>query len=930
VLSWHDRLLEEGVPCCWRWNESETATSSPPFRELWVFEFVEVPSSTSSSSSSSPSTSASSTATSATTSRRLAFAKLAEGKDLTLLEENIFKVNNDSNTTRSPNDKGEDNDANPNFISLPHEDILQLLFQSFYNALEKRLDTAGFRRVSDFFIKKPSSLSTKNQSIFFDGNDELLGFSLAFFVLGTGELGFNVVVEHKSIRKMQSGLTFSKQDFNPNAFQVDNNNRKSISLLRKIWEKVELRIGEDGSTSQLIHQAFSSTYPTFPIGASSTPLNPAQQLSLRTSRDDPSLVSPSGRVGKRTNLTGSSEAMTPIKQEDPKKRRKGAEQTNIPAPLDVESLDTVGRNNSPGLGGTEDDDMYGNIDDAFSDWLDAMPTPTKPPPLTAAVSSSSTPSGVSYHPHSGADELKEKLSSLPSDLLQELELPAGAQLSSSGFGGGLGSSMGLLQGASDNDVFNPQSDQGFISMDNSWNIVSTPGSQPPPSTLGTQNGLGNLNTPPPLLGFALEPAAELGNGNGAGRPTPPPRTKLLKACPHAVFMTPPNYQPVEVSPALQPLAVTYTPLSSQTKKHNIDSSGDAVALKAYTSTRFIQTAALCTTIFGRRRRPLLEGLIEDSDSDDENYNEFEGKKVSFASETKGERQVVMRGGPGTQSVGFTKDNYNHYTAGDLEAFFKQASTPKNEDVAFSFYFRHRPFIDLLQQQGISIYDTTSDLYSDQGVLSSVAFEHSFNSRLFFAQQRGVEDAFYRRFPLLGLTEEPDFDSIDSTVDPFASPASTDSIIRLISAFKPIAQEVFGPNLKGALTLEQWASIGSEDFSAITNSSSSFSASATPSSSLSSALLTNPPSVFPFLLLQTPRLRAGFVRDGSWLKTSPYAVQFWEKAFLEPQLTRKPVTYYVLCPRNDQLASMALTFFRELSCMYEVGLTVYSIHPFYLL
>ncbi|KAL5731464.1 hypothetical protein ACHQM5_004188 [Ranunculus cassubicifolius] len=69
-----------------------------------------------------------------------------------------------------------------------------------------------------------------------------------------------------------------------------------------------------------------------------------------------------------------------------------------------------------------------------------------------------------------------------------------------------------------------------------------------------------------------------------------------------------------------------------------------------------------------------------------------------------------------------------------------------------------------------------------------------------------------------------------------------------------------------------------------------------------------------LVLPMPAILVGYQDD--WLKTSAGSLQLWEKAPLEPYALPKPVTYYVVCPDIDPLASAAADFFQQLGTVYE--------------
>lgn len=69
-----------------------------------------------------------------------------------------------------------------------------------------------------------------------------------------------------------------------------------------------------------------------------------------------------------------------------------------------------------------------------------------------------------------------------------------------------------------------------------------------------------------------------------------------------------------------------------------------------------------------------------------------------------------------------------------------------------------------------------------------------------------------------------------------------------------------------------------------------------------------------LLLPAPSILVGYQDD--WLKTSTSSLQLWEKAPLEPYALPKHMTYYVVCPDIDPLASAAADFFQQLGTVYE--------------
>ncbi|GAB6029834.1 hypothetical protein CHUAL_005543 [Chamberlinius hualienensis] len=58
-------------------------------------------------------------------------------------------------------------------------------------------------------------------------------------------------------------------------------------------------------------------------------------------------------------------------------------------------------------------------------------------------------------------------------------------------------------------------------------------------------------------------------------------------------------------------------------------------------------------------------------------------------------------------------------------------------------------------------------------------------------------------------------------------------------------------------------------------------------------------------------------DKEWLATSPFAIKYWEKLLLEPYNNTRDIAYIVVAPDNDFVLENVKTFFKELSCIYEV-------------
>ncbi|KAI9305769.1 mediator complex subunit 13 C-terminal-domain-containing protein [Cunninghamella echinulata] len=58
------------------------------------------------------------------------------------------------------------------------------------------------------------------------------------------------------------------------------------------------------------------------------------------------------------------------------------------------------------------------------------------------------------------------------------------------------------------------------------------------------------------------------------------------------------------------------------------------------------------------------------------------------------------------------------------------------------------------------------------------------------------------------------------------------------------------------------------------------------------------------------------RHDEFIEGSPKMVDFWDKLRLEPYSAKKNISYFVICPNNDELESIAQGFFKGLSTVYE--------------
>ncbi|RUS84802.1 hypothetical protein EGW08_007417 [Elysia chlorotica] len=57
-------------------------------------------------------------------------------------------------------------------------------------------------------------------------------------------------------------------------------------------------------------------------------------------------------------------------------------------------------------------------------------------------------------------------------------------------------------------------------------------------------------------------------------------------------------------------------------------------------------------------------------------------------------------------------------------------------------------------------------------------------------------------------------------------------------------------------------------------------------------------------------------DKDWLSVSPYNIRFWDKQFLEPYGRMRDVLYVVVAPDNEFILQHVVSFFKELSTVYE--------------
>jgi hypothetical protein len=68
-------------------------------------------------------------------------------------------------------------------------------------------------------------------------------------------------------------------------------------------------------------------------------------------------------------------------------------------------------------------------------------------------------------------------------------------------------------------------------------------------------------------------------------------------------------------------------------------------------------------------------------------------------------------------------------------------------------------------------------------------------------------------------------------------------------------------------------------------------------------------------LPTPNVIVGYQDD--WVEMSPASLYFWEKCRLGAYSPKKHVSYYVVTPKTEYLLPTVQSFFKELTCVYEV-------------
>jgi hypothetical protein len=69
------------------------------------------------------------------------------------------------------------------------------------------------------------------------------------------------------------------------------------------------------------------------------------------------------------------------------------------------------------------------------------------------------------------------------------------------------------------------------------------------------------------------------------------------------------------------------------------------------------------------------------------------------------------------------------------------------------------------------------------------------------------------------------------------------------------------------------------------------------------------------VLNVPEVVVGYQEE--WLRVTTPALHYWEKARFEPFSPKKHCAYYVISPANTFFSYDIASFFKQLSCVYEV-------------
>jgi hypothetical protein len=216
-------------------------------------------------------------------------------------------------------------------------------------------------------------------------------------------------------------------------------------------------------------------------------------------------------------------------------------------------------------------------------------------------------------------------------------------------------------------------------------------------------------------------------------------------------------------------------------------------------------------------------------------------------------------------------------------------------------------IEVIEQQALIGYDVSFDNDYNVGVLVDRAAQFMIDVR----QQRQNWSGVYSALRDLQAQEEPNSWLLELILDPVSTPLTsnkrlTDHVQLLLtnSLQSMLRNTKTSIECKGPLSFNDWSLIGGGDklVRALINNTAANTNNTTPSN--------------PFVEeLKEPKFLVGYQEE--WLEVPPKLLPFWEKANLEPYAPKKNVAYFVITPDNQFLLNQVITFFNELSAIYEL-------------
>ena len=118
------------------------------------------------------------------------------------------------------------------------------------------------------------------------------------------------------------------------------------------------------------------------------------------------------------------------------------------------------------------------------------------------------------------------------------------------------------------------------------------------------------------------------------------------------------------------------------------------------------------------------------------------------------------------------------------------------------------------------------------------------------------------------------------------------------------------SIKGPLTLEEYCDVDNNNMSLpSTNNFILSDFGQNDSTTITSELCES------LVQLNTPKLILGY--QDEWIKVNPNLINIWEKLRLEPYSPKKNINFIVISPNNTQFLDDTHTYFKELSCLYEI-------------